>query len=70
MFVLGKLFQLSLMLAGKSRAYKSETSFKCYTVGQAPDLWVRPELPRVKHLSSAALLGRLLTFLTDIRLGW
>ncbi len=33
-------------------------------------LWVRPELIRVKHPSSAALLGRHLTFLTDIRLGW
>ncbi len=32
MFVLGKLFQLNLMFAGKVGAYPSEAPFKCFTL--------------------------------------
>ncbi len=34
----GKLFRLSLMFAGKLRAYPSEAPFKCSTLGQAPGI--------------------------------
>jgi hypothetical protein len=37
-FVPGKPFQLSLMIAGKVRAYLSEAPFRCSTVAYAPGL--------------------------------
>ncbi len=38
MFVFGKPLQPSLMFAGKARAYGSEASFRCSTLGQPPGL--------------------------------
>jgi hypothetical protein len=37
-FVPDKPFQLSLMFAGKARAYQSEGIFRCSTQRQAPSL--------------------------------
>jgi hypothetical protein len=60
-FVPGKPFQPSRVFAGKTGEYLSE----------APDcLQVGPEPTRVKHLSGAALYGRLLALPSYTRLGW
>ncbi len=37
-FVLGKLFQASLMAVSKVQAYLCEVSFRCSTLGKAPGL--------------------------------
>ncbi len=36
MFVTGKLFQPSLMFAGKAEAYLSEVTLRCSTLGETP----------------------------------